>query len=68
MTEANRRSWKREGAKEDLRREDFWVEAAVETAVEAAVDVEAAGGAETLDVALAVVFLLMVAAGTKECA
>jgi hypothetical protein len=64
MTEANRRSWKREGANEDLRREDFWVEAAVE----AAVDVEDAGGAETLDVAFAVVFLLMVAAGIKECA
>ena len=45
MTEANSRNWKREGAKEDLRIDDFWVE-----------DDEVA---EPFEVAVAVGFLLI---------
>ena len=60
MTEAKSRSWKREGAKDDLRIDDFWVEVGVE------VEVEDGGGAETFEVAPAVVFLLILAESTKE--
>lgn len=46
MTEANSRSWNREGANEDLRREDFWFE-------------DVAGAAETFEVVVVACFLLM---------